>query len=339
MEYVIGIDIGATKSHLALFDTTAVLVDFGHWGPLNHELMPGSFAQFEDELKQFITRHLSKNRISIQQVEYAVFGIGGVDTKNQHDIVSQIIKKTGFKKFTLVNDAFLGIPAGNPEGVGICAINGSGCTLAGINKEGRMLQIGGVGYVSADYGGGGILGEKVVSVVYSELFRKGEPTCLTGVLFERLGILKKYDFVDKVYEKIEDGSFDVSSCTKMLFEAARKNDPVASKILRDVGISYANSISCMIEELDFNRGNEEINIVFAGSVFVKSEHPLLIETIKEVLNKDNPGCSLKYTLLNMPPVAGAVLWALSKLGVSNIRVCHNKVFSQLKARLQATIEI
>ena len=47
-EYVIGVDIGATKSHLALFDSSGSLVDFGQWGPLNHEALPGSFAQFEE---------------------------------------------------------------------------------------------------------------------------------------------------------------------------------------------------------------------------------------------------------------------------------------------------
>ena len=36
-EYVIGVDIGGTKSHLALFDTEGNFVDFDHWGCLNHE--------------------------------------------------------------------------------------------------------------------------------------------------------------------------------------------------------------------------------------------------------------------------------------------------------------
>ena len=110
-EYVIGIDTGATKSHLALFDTAGAFVDFGHWGPLNHELFPGSFAQFEDELSQFIARHLSKNEIPVKQVKYGVFGIAGVDTKNQHGIISKIMSRLGFERFTLVNDAFLGVPA------------------------------------------------------------------------------------------------------------------------------------------------------------------------------------------------------------------------------------
>jgi len=327
MDYVIGIDIGATKSHLALFDITGTLIDFGNWGPLNHEVLPGSFAQFKKELDHFVTQVLSKNGLKLEQVTSAVLGVAGVDTKVQHDIVSQIIKEIGFKKFTVANDAFLGIPAGSSSGTGICAINGSGCTLAGINKEGRMLQTGGVGYISADYGGGGMLGEKVVSTVYSELFRKGEQTSLTPLFLELLGISNKYDFVDKIYEKIENKSLNIPSCTKLLFEAAAKNDKVASEILCDSGLSYANGISCMIEDLEFNRNSEDITIVFAGSVFVKGVSPLLIDTIKKKINNDNPNCNFKYTLLKVPPVAGAVLWALRSLDYKN--VYYEKVCGQL----------
>jgi len=326
-DYVLGIDTGATKSHLALFNSAGELIDFGHWGPLNHEMFPGLYAQFEDEFKQFVTRHLSKNKISMKQIAYSVHGIAGVDTKHQHGMTSRILLKLGFEKFTLVNDSFLGVPAGSPTGSGICALNGTGCTLAGINNEGKMLQIGGVGYVSADYGGGGIMGRKVVSTVYSELFRKGKATWLTPALLQRLGISSKYDFVDKIYDKIDDGSLKVASYAKMLFEAALENDEVAKDILRDIAVSYANGITCMIEEMDYDR-EEDINVVFAGTVFVKSEHPILLDTVMEKVNTDNPGYRIKYMRLDVPPVAGAVIWALNILNGKHIY--YDKVCAQLR---------
>ena len=324
-DYVIGIDIGATKSHCALFSTSGNLIDLCHWGPLNHEILPGSFAQFEDELRQFIVSSLVKNNIEIQQIAYSVFGVAGVDTKKQHHIVSEIIKNIGLKQITLLNDGFLGITAGIPSGTGICANNGTGCTLAGINNKGNMLQIGGVGFISSDYGGGGFLGEKIISAVYSELFRKGEKTCMTDILFKKLGIHDKHDFVEKIYEKIDDNSFQVKSCVKFLFEAVSKNDNIAKNIVLNIAESYANGITCMIEELQFSR-EENVNIVFTGSVFVKSEDPLMLNTLKKKVNMDNQGYSINYTLLDLPPVAGAVIWALNSLD-SNQKY-FNKVTSQ-----------
>lgn len=326
-EYVLGIDTGATKSHLALFDISGTLVDFCHWGPLNHESLPGSFTQFEDELDQFITQTLLKHKITIKQVSYSVLGVAGADTLLQHSIISKIIMNIGLQKFTLANDAFLGIPAGSPSGTGICANNGTGCTLAGIDSEGKMMQIGGVGFISDDYGGGGFLGKKVVSAVYRELFRKGEKTCMTGALFEKLGISNKHDFIEKLYEKTDNRSFKLGSCTKILFEAVSKNDPIAKEIVLKSAANYANGISCMIDELYF-KTDEELNIVFEGSVFVRGEDPLLLEAIKEKIINDNSGYRFKYTLLDVQPVAGAVIWALNMLGDKG--AYYNKVCAQLQ---------
>ena len=311
-EYVIGVDIGASKSHLALFSSGGEYIDLGHWGPLNYEVLPGLYSQFEDEFSRFVSQVMSKNGISIKQVSCSVLGVGGVDTKRQHEVISGILSKLGFRQFTLVNDAYLGIPAGSVTGTGICAINGSGCTLAGINKKGDMMQIGGVGAVSADMGGGGYMGERAISAVYSELFRKGEPTCMTSIVFNKLGIASKYDFVEKMHEKAGNGTFNINKCNWILFEAASRNDPVAAGILNEVAANYANGISCMIEEMRFPP-EDELCVVFAGSVFVRGEHPFLLDAIKAKICRDNPAFKIKYTLLDVPNVAGAVIWALNSL--------------------------
>jgi N-acetylglucosamine kinase-like BadF-type ATPase len=325
-DYVIGVDIGATKSHLALFDTKGNFVDFGRWGPLNYECLPGLYAQFEDEFGRFVSGVLSKHAITMGQVAYSVLGVGGVDTKKQHGVISGILRKLGFEQFTLVNDAFLGIPAGNRTRTGICAINGSGCTLAGINRTGEMFQIGGVGAVSADMGGGGYLGERLVSAVYSELFRTGQKSYMTDLLFEELGIASKYDYIEKIHEKTAGGTFDIYSCGKMVFLAVAQGDSVAAGILREMAQNYANGIACMIKELRFPP-EDDLHIVFAGSVFVKGEHPLLLDSIKAQVAGDNPDYRMIYTVLDVPNVAGAVIWGLN--AINDKEVHYEKVCSQL----------
>ena len=324
-KYVIGVDIGATKSHLAIFDTEGNYIDLGHWGPLNHEVLPGSYDQFKDEFRQFASQVMSKNGIKTNEVSNVVLGVAGVDTKIQNGIIGDILKLY-FERFTLVNDAFLGIPAGNSKGTGICAINGSGCTLAGINGKGEMLQIGGVGAISDDTGGGGYMGERLLSSVYRELFRRGEPTLMTSLLFEKLGINSKYDYVEKIYEKTLDGSFSLHSSNSIIFEAAAQNDPLAISILLEISASYANGISCMIEELRFPP-EEELFVIFAGSVFVKGEHPLLLDSLKAKISNDNPGRNFVYKKLEVPNVAGAVIWALHSLNSKG--AYYDKVCSQL----------
>jgi N-acetylglucosamine kinase-like BadF-type ATPase len=324
-EYVIGIDIGGTKSHLALFDTDANLIELGHWGCLNHEGLARSFTQFDEEFGQFVNQVISKHGITMKQIKYSALGVAGVDTKQQHIIISDIVKKHGFENFVLANDAFLGIPAGSKSGTGICAINGTGCTIAGLNSKGDMYQIGGVGVISDDKGGGGYMSERLVSAVYSELFRKGEPTVMTTLLFEKLGITSKHDLVETIYDKMADGSFSLYKCSPLMFEAVHRNDRVASSILQEMAESYANGITCMIEELKYST-DEELYIVLAGSVFVKGEHPMLVDSLKAKISGDNPGRKITYNLLNVPNVAGAVIWAFNSLDIKGghyDKVCAN----------------
>ncbi|MCL2276503.1 MAG: hypothetical protein FWC21_01260 [Treponema sp.] len=331
MDYALGIDGGGTKSHLALFDMEGNLVDFGKWGSLNHEGMNGSFEQLRSELGNFIFDILNKNKIKIDNITSSVFGMAGVDTEPQHKIISDIISGLGFKNFSLSNDAFLGIPAGSPSCYGICAINGTGCTIVGVNSKGKMFQIGGVGYISGDFGGGGMFGRLVISTVYGEFFRKGEPTRMTPLLMEKLGIKSKYDFVEKIYKMFEERTLDLRDLTKLLFEAAKNNDKVSLDILSESGKNYADGISAMIEELEFDKNNDDdLYIVFAGSIFSKGEHPKIIDTIKERLAAGNPLLKFKFNILKIPPVAGAAFWAFNNLNINDKNKYYDKIRSQLE---------
>ncbi len=314
--YVVGIDVGATKSHLAIFDTQGNRIGFAQWGPLNHEVLPGSFQQFEDEMQCFITQAFETYQITMEQVTYATFGIAGVDVKRQHEIISGILKKIGFKDFTLCNDAFLGVMSGLRNGTGICAINGTGSTIAGIGSEGRMFQIGGIGDLSDDRGGGSYIGCCVGKVVYRDLFCKGEPTLLTQMVLDSYGIEDKYDYIEEVTRQEEEGNYLPEKVNQFVFPAVDQGDQVAKQILLDMVDFYSHAIAGMIEEI-YPNNKTNIDIVLAGSVFVKGRNPLLLNGIKSGIHQFFPDSEINYVLLSQPPVSGAVIWSLKKVHGNN----------------------
>ena len=326
--YVMGIDAGGTKSHLAIFDDEASLVAFGSWGPLNHEVLPGSFGQLEKELHAFISKTAQPHGIGPGDIAYAVFGLGGVDTKEQHRVISDIITRLGIARFTLCNDAYLGVAAACPDNTGICAINGSGCTIAGIGAAGEMLQIGGIGELSRDLGGASQISMSVLGAVYESLFREGGPTALARPVLEALGIKDKYDYTDAVSAKLTDKSFHMPGLNRLLFQYS--DDGVSQRLLSDIAKNYTGGISCMLRELDFSHENP-VHIVFAGSVFAKEKNPVLIDMIKEMLADLHPGSSFIYTILKVPPVAGAVIWALRGIGIT--KDVSGRVSAQLERML------
>lgn len=307
-KYVIGVDGGGTKTQCALFDLEGNEIDLIKWGPLNHEVLSGGFEEFHSELEKLLNYIMVKNGIEIKDIEKGVFGLAGVDTKDQYSVISEILSKTGIKSFVLCNDAFLGIKAGCVNGYGICVINGTGCSVAGINRQGDMFQIGGQGALTGDRGGGSMIGEAAIRSVYNYFFRCGKKTVMKDLLFEMLGIDDKYAFMDEITRRLMDKSLYIADVNKFVFDAANMGDEVACEILAEVGRELGLSTNGMIKEMRFEE-NEDIEIILAGSVNVKGDNPILIHSLKEQVFQNTEKRNINFIVLDKPPVAGAIMWA------------------------------
>lgn len=310
-KYVLGLDGGGTKTHAALFDIDGNLVDMLEWGPTNHESLAGGFDELRDEMKALLSSLLKRNLITVDDIVSSAFGMAGVDTRYQHRIISGIIEDLDIKNYVLANDAYLGVKAGCPSGVGICVINGTGCTVAGIDVEGRMIQIGGQGSLTRDVGGGGNIGMEAIRCVYDHLFRLAPYTIMKDMLFERLQINSKFDFMEVMPMALKNGTISASEIGKMVFEAANMGDETAISILEFVGENLGKSVNGALHELNF-KGINVIEVVLAGSVNVKGSNPSLINAIKNQVISNNPDKNFKFIILRQPPVAGAVIWALQR---------------------------
>ncbi|MDR2547768.1 MAG: hypothetical protein LBC96_09755 [Lachnospiraceae bacterium] len=310
---IFGIDGGGTKSHMAVFDQLGQCVAIGKHGPLNHESMAGAFAQLEPELSGFIKSTLAKVNAKPEDVSYAVMGIAGVDTIKQHAIISAMVDRIGLQDYLLCNDAFLGIPAGCPGGVGICAINGTGSTMAAIDHSGRTVQIGGIGAFSNDCGGSSWFGERLLAAVYGDLFKCETNTVMTGMLMECLGVTDADDYVEAITKQFEDGTISYASINRMVFEAAAEDDEMAIRILDESAAHYAGGITYLATNMDFP-AEETLHVTLAGSVFVKEKVRVLPNLLAAKVHDRLPGRKAIFHPLATVPVAGAVYLASIKAG-------------------------
>ncbi|MCL2109350.1 MAG: hypothetical protein FWH20_08420 [Oscillospiraceae bacterium] len=310
---IIGVDGGGTKSHLVIFGEGGNCLDRAVFGALNHECMKGSYDEFKIVFPEFVTSRLRKIGATPADVAYAVFGLAGIDTKWQSMMVTQIIYAMGFARFTLCNDGFLGVAAGCKNCAGISAINGTGSVLAGIGGDGAMVQIGGVHGITGDCGGSEWYGSKAVTAVYAALFKSAEPTVMTEMFFENLGITKKEDYVEAVAARFAANHADIHRFRQFVFDAAAKQDAVAMRILEASTRHYAGGIAHLAQELNFPH-DEPLCVTFAGSVFIKEQTkilPRLIETrVRELLGAR----PVEFLYLDTAPVAGAAAWAARKAG-------------------------
>jgi N-acetylglucosamine kinase-like BadF-type ATPase len=310
--WVLGVDGGGTKSHLAMFgpdDSCRVSV----CGPLNHECLPGSYAELEDTLGAFLPGALARAGVTAQDVDFAVFGLAGVDTSAQHARISDMLGALGFSRFLLCNDAYLGVAAGCPGGAGVCAINGTGSVMAAVDAAGTTVQVGGIGALSDDCGGSGWYGEQVLGAVYNALFKRGEPTLLRDMLFAHIAVVRPEAYTEALTSELAAGTLDVNYLNRFVFQAAEQGDAVALGILERSAKHYAGGIAYLAGTLDFP-ADRALTVTLAGSVFVKERVKLLPNRIAELVRAALPGRSVQFVALDTVPVAGAVLWAARQAG-------------------------
>lgn len=325
-KYVLGVDGGSTKTHCALFDFDGNMIDFMQIGSTNHETLKGSYAEFNEKMGDMIRKITGRNNVGIDSIHLSVLGLSGVDTKSQHSCICKEIKKIGLSDFVVCNDSFLGIKAGSKNGFGIGVINGSGCTICGVNKSGRMFVIGGQGEFTGEPGGGGFLGYYAIRSVYNVLFREGKKTLMKDILFDKFKIRSKYEFIDVIRENIDNHKIKVGELAKVVFEAANNSDELALEVLQYMGNEIGISINGVIRELSFCM-NEELDVILAGSINVKGENANYVDTLKKKVIDEHKDMSINFSILKQPPVAGAIIWALEN--VNGSCAFREKIMSQL----------
>jgi N-acetylglucosamine kinase-like BadF-type ATPase len=306
MEYIIGVDGGGTKTDYLIFTTDGKFIDSLRMGSRSHEVLNGGFAETEEKLLSDLDSLMKKNNIQSKNVAAAVFGMAGVDTPSQHATMNKIVEKAGFQKFVVANDSVLGIKAGCPSGIGVCSINGTGSVVTGIDENGTILQVGGIGLATGDYAGGFIIAALTVRVAYDYYFRCGAQSVLTDQVMSLFGLTDQNDLYNVISEIFyTQRNYDKELIT-LLFKAANSGDTIAMEIVQEIARQQAKSVSGCIKNLSFRAVPE---VVLAGSVWTKSDCPLLISYFMDCIFL-YCGRQIKPILLEVRPAAGAVIWAL-----------------------------
>lgn len=306
MEYILGVDGGNTKTDYFLFDTNGNFIDFYRSGTCSHEALKDSFAGSYRIMKQDLETFFSKHNLLNGDIKASVFGLAGVDTPYQKGKLEEVVSKLGFTNYRVVNDSFLGVKAGTKTGVGVCSINGTGTSSSGIDASGEYLQVGGIGAIVGDEAGGYNLSRKVVRAVYDEAYRFGEKTSLTPIVYKELGVTDKYYLMEKISDVYIAKRMDYTTFTIACFEEANKGDKVAIEILKSTAEQLARSAGGVVVNLDFK---DQVEIVLAGSVWVKGSSPVMIEEFKKLINQfTKKDCQV--IVLTVPPATGAIIWAL-----------------------------
>jgi N-acetylglucosamine kinase-like BadF-type ATPase len=205
----------------------------------------------------------------------------------------------------IVCDTVLGLRLLSPDLTGCVLVAGSDTNVFGRNEDGNCLQIGGMGYMFGDYGGGYRLSTEAVRAVFRAWDGRGSQTRLTELVLASTG----HASVDTLYEQwLKDGRGDAPiDFTKLLFTAARDNDEVATAILREAGQEYAIAVTALLRRLPFRQ--TPVPVIGIGGLLKTPDSPLLA-TITQRL--ENGGVNCRFAVAQEEPFQGAVRLALDR---------------------------
>jgi N-acetylglucosamine kinase-like BadF-type ATPase len=306
---VVGVDVGASKTHAVLVDERGHVLGVGRAGCGNWEVvgLDGAQSAFQEALEAA----LLDAGLSRTDVAASGYGIAGLDWPSDEGRLEPVIGSLGLgTRWTMVNDAFLPLRAGTVNGVGLGAIAGSGTKVVGRNREGRTASSFGASYPFTDWGGGGDIAAAALHAVALAYRRMGPETSLAGRMLAATGCSEVVELLEKVMRgQVHAGG----QFAPQVFECAVEGDAVAQSIVRRAGETIGANVLSVAGELGML--GEPFALVTAGGVF-SSNSPLLYGSLSETV--DTRARQVNIVRWRAPPVVGALLLAFDLLDLPEL---------------------
>jgi glucosamine kinase len=283
----VGIDIGGTKTHVALEADGAVehrVVATAAWQ------RDGLFGDGN------VDRLLDLVRADVPDPDSTPLAIGahGCDSPAQVDRFDALVRDCWPGPVRVINDAELLAPAFGLDEA-ICLIVGTGSIVIGRSVEGHPVYVGGHGWLLDDYGSApGITREAVRAVLKAT--DAGRPRDgLAESLMTYFGVDQE---VDLSLQFTAAAAIDVwAAPARLVFESADAGSALAQQVIGDAADRLARDIVQARA-----RGALGSTVVAAGGVV--THQPRLFDAIAERLGRHEPGLTLE--LLTVAPVFGAL---------------------------------
>ncbi|QHC58653.1 hypothetical protein [Rathayibacter sp. VKM Ac-2760] len=295
---LVGIDVGGTKTHLAVESDAGqredLVVPSAQWrsGPV-----------FSDPENLLRLADLVSGLAPVGPRTQVVAGLNGVDTPAQVRRAQEaLVGRLGTSHVEVVNDAeLLGPALGRQPSLQL--IVGTGAVVLGRDGAGRPLRAFGFGWMLNDFGSAPALVREAVRelLLHEDLGRGGD--VLGPLLLGSYGVADLEHLALAVSARA--GLTEWGRLAPLVFQAAEQGSVVARAVIDHSARRLAEGVAALRR-----RGAVGSVVVAAGGVIV--HQPRLQEAIRSRLDPD-----LRLIVLDRPPVEGAL--ALARLRAASLQ--------------------
>ena len=304
--YVLGIDVGGTKTHAAVADRSGKILGEGFGGPGNHQTCGIETAS--ESMKKAMADAIDKAGLKKTDIAYAALGVSGADGPEDFEILIPAVENImGEIPFKLVHDSWIGLRTGTEDYVGVVSICGTGAGHSGRNSDGQELTLRNLDYVTGNMGGGYEVMEKALHYAFRSEEGTYDKSSLEILIPEIMGVKDMSGVCDIIRREAMTAKHEYQ-IPILTFKAAREGDKVAREIIRNMGYEEGRYAAAVLKRL--NMCDAEVPAVLIGSLFRTGE-PLLIDAYMEAVHTVAPKVYAK--ILTEAPVVGAIKLAIDCL--------------------------
>ena len=316
--YLLGVDVGNTKTHALITDFSGQVIGFGNSGCGNYEAI--GVDGFREIIYSVTNEALQSAQIDQKIITGMGFGLAGYDWPAENQIMIQAIDSLGIScPYRFVNDAVIGLIAGSTEGWGVAVDAGTGNNVRGRDQSGKMGRITGNSIRFGEIGGAGELVWRAMVAVTYAWTKRGPKTELTNMMMAYTDIPDEAALIEALaMDKVHLPAI----LALEIFDLARKGEQVANETIIYSAQELARNTNAVIRQLNFQ--DIPFEIVLIGSVFKAGE--IYIQPFREVIHEFAPQASLVH--LKNPPVIGSILLAAEAIGQDLPELRHTLVQSK-----------
>ncbi len=299
MDIIAGIDGGGTKTILMVESLDGTDTQTFRYGAFNLNSIG----------EQRFIELLAEIFLQIQECGNCValcIGAAGISNPRLQELiessVEHYLKDT---KVVLLGDHEIALYGAMNGQLGVILIAGTGSICTGMDRNGKMIRVGGYGHLIDDFGSGYSIGKDGLAAIVRAEDGRGLETSLWAMIMEEWQISTIYELIKKIYETSDKSR--IASISRVVELAAREGDKVALEIMEKNAGDLLELIQVAYQSI--SPGEKEVPLSLMGGM-LENETTLRDMVIKQV----SAQCSkIKIIEARSNAAEGALLYAKNRI--------------------------
>jgi N-acetylglucosamine kinase-like BadF-type ATPase len=309
---ILAVDGGNSKADAVMVDRAGAVLGLARTvAPSNVGRSDGSWEAFAEVIAAAAQRAGLEPGVG-PLAQLGVFCLAGADTSREERSLERALSRRGWTTAAIVrNDTVAVLRAGTDRGWGIGVVCGAGINAVGVGPTGRTVRFAALGELSGDLAAGGEwVGTAALGAAVRARDGRGTRTVLERIVPAHFDVADAETLARAMYrDRIP--SERLVELPPAVFRAAGDGDVVARGILDRLADEVVAMATAAINRLRV--ADTDVDVVLGGGMF-RSDDGAFLERIRDGVEADAPRA--RTFTLTVPPVVGAVLLGLDRIGAS-----------------------